>query len=367
MKKIITLALAIWCTASWAQNLTNIGPSNSNILVEGRTVPKGEALEYCYPGTAFSIKFDGAGDVSARLKSNAGYYAVSIDGSGFSKFSTHDGQSDNSIKDYKIASNLPAGIHTIKLMLVTEEYDRFPEFHGFSLASDAKLLKPDTKKRLKIEFIGNSITCGYGNEASSADDHFADSTSNFAKSFAGLTIKNLNAVSMVVARSGIGIYKNFGDTIAGSQWPMPRVYETALINNHDSKWDFSTWKPDVVVLGLGTNDLSENNYSNEKFRLAYVAFVKNIRKHYPNANIVLLNSPMLHGQQAYDLQEVINNTITAMRMMNDAKVFPFTFQEQDASLGYGADWHPSAKRAQEMSRYLTYFIKTQVAKKFFKE
>lgn len=357
------MALAMMCAASWAQ--TNIAPYHQNMLVEGRTIAADGHAKFCYPGTAFTIKFDGSGDVVARLKANAGYYGVSIDGSGFSKFSTHGSQ--QGVCDYTIARNLGAGTHTVKLMLLTEEYGRFPEFHGFQIPQGAKLLAPDVKKRLKIEFIGNSITCGYGNEASSAEEHFADSTSNFSKSFAGLTIKNLDAISMVVARSGIGIYKNFGDTITGSEWPMPRVYETALINDHESQWNFSQWKPDVVVLGLGTNDLSENNYSNEKFRVAYVQFVKNIRKHYPTAWIVLLNSPMLHYQQAQDLTDVIGSSITALHMQNDQKIVTFSFQEQDDSLGYGADWHPSAKRAQEMARYLTYFIKTQVAKKFYKE
>ena len=245
-------------------------------------------------------------------------------------------------------------------MLVTEAYQVFPEFHGFVLGSGAKVLKVDTKKRPKIEFIGNSITCGYGNEAQSENDHFADSTSNFAKSFAGITIKNLDAISMVVARSGIGIYKNFGDTITGSRWPMPRVYENALINDTTTKWDFSQFKPDIVVLGLGTNDLSENNYNYEKFAVSYIAFVKQIRQHYPTAKIVLVNSPMLHYQQAQHLSDVIINSITAMRVINDPRVYTFNFQEQDDSLGYGADWHPSAKRAAEMARYLSYFLKTEV-------
>ncbi len=344
------------CPSAWAQ--TVVEPTNPNILAEGRTINKDNVLHYCYPGTGFTIRFDGAG-ISARLKANAGYYAVSVDGGEFKKFTTH-GYPDG-VREFELAK-LSAGQHTVKLMLVTEAYQVFPEFHGFVLGTGAKILKPDTKKRPKIEFIGNSITCGYGNEASSGEDHFADSTSNFAKSFAGLTIKNLNAISMVVARSGIGIYKNYGDTITGSEWPMPRVYENALINDQSTAWDFSRFKPDVVVLGLGTNDLSENNYDREKFGVSYVAFVKKIRQHYPNAKIVLLNSPMLHYQQAQDLSDVIVNSINAMRVLNDARVYTFSFQEQDDSLGYGADWHPSAKRAAEMSRYLSYYIKTEVLK-----
>lgn len=357
MRIILTIILALMVQCVWAQ--TVVAPNNPNILVEGRTINKDNVLHFCYPGTAFTIKFDGSGTLTAKLKANAGYYAVSVDGGGFTKFSTHG--YDDGIREFELA-NTAAGTHIVKLMLVTEAYNVRPEFHGFVLPSGAKVLKVDTKKRPKIEFIGNSITCGYGNEAQSEHDSFADSTSNFAKSFAGITIKNLDAISMVVARSGIGIYKNYGDTITGSEWPMPRVYENTLINDPTTKWDFSSYKPDVVVVGLGTNDLSENNYNYEKFAVSYIAFIKQIRQHYPTAKIVLLNSPMLHYQQAQHLTDVIFNSISAMRVINDMKIYTFSFQEQDDSLGYGADWHPSAKRAAEMARYLTYYLKTEILK-----
>ncbi len=365
LKTLAAAAIAIVCGGASAQ--TNVNPGNPNILAEGRTITKGEAMHFCYPGTAFTIRFAGSGSVSARLKANAGYYGVSVDGGGFRKISTH-GYNDG-VRDFVLAENLANGEHSIKLMLLTEELYRFPEFHGFALSdSKAKILKPDTKKRLKIEFIGNSITCGYGNEASRKEDHFADSTSNFSKSFAGLTIKNLNAIAMVVARSGIGIYKNYGDTITGSEWPMPKVYCKTLINDKETNYDFSGWRPDVVVVGLGTNDLSEHNYKEEKFRVAYAAFIKDIRKRYPTAHIVMLNSPMLHYEQAGELQIAISNTMTAMIQAGDTKIHQYTqFRELEDDNQYGADWHPNAAFHAEMAKYFSYYIKTEVAKRFFKQ
>ena len=362
MKKILFLPTLLLSVCSvFAQ--TEVKPQNQAIFTEGRVINKTDYVSYCYPGTKFSLKFYGT-SASVKLKANAGYYVYQIDGGDYKKFSTYTNDSTDKVFNYKIAENLNNGEHTISVMLVSEGLFCYPEFYGFELNNGAKLLKYDTKNRVKIEFIGNSITCGYGNEASGRDDKFADSTSNFAKSFAGVTIKNLNAVSMVVARSGIGIYKNFGDKKSGSEYPMPRVYENALINDTVTKWEFSKWKPDVVVLGLGTNDLSENNYELEKFALAYIAFVKNIRKHYPNAKIILLNSPMLHYQQSQDLLNVITNSKQAMNVLQDTKIYRFDFQElSDDPADYGADWHPSAKKANEMARYLRHFIKTEVVKK----
>jgi lysophospholipase L1-like esterase len=362
MKKIFILAAFVLCAGAVVAQ-TEIKPQNPAVFTEGRTIEKNGIVSFCYPGTKFSLKFSGT-SVSVKLKANAGYYTYSVDGGEHKKFSTYTDNSGQKVYTHTLAENLAEGEHTVSVMLVSEGLFCFPEFYGFELNSGAKLLKYDTKKRIKIEFIGNSITCGYGNEASGRDDKFADSTSNFAKSFAGVTIKNLNAVSMVVARSGIGIYKNYGDVKSGSQWPMPKVYENTLINDTLTKWDFSKWKPDVVVLGLGTNDLSEDNYNYEKFALAYITFLKNIRAHYPNAKIVLLNSPMLHYQQSQDLMNVISNSKNAMAVLQDTKIYRFDFQElSDNPSDYGADWHPSAKKASEMARYLSYFIETEVVKK----
>lgn len=336
---------------------------NPYVFVEGRVINKDNCLSYCYPGTKFSLTFSGT-SAAVKVKSNAGYYVYSVDGKDFKKFSTYTTESSDGIFKFQIAENLPQGVHTVSIMLVSEGLFCYPEFYGFERNQEAKLLKYDTKKRIKIEFIGNSITCGYGNEASGRDDSFSDSTSNFAKSFAGVTIKNLNAISMVVARSGIGIYKNYGDKKSGSEYPMPRVYENTLINDTTTKWEFSKFKPDIVVLGLGTNDLSENNYELEKFAVGYIAFLKTIRKHYPSAKIILVNSPMLHYQQSQDLMNTIANSKTAMQVLQDNKIFRFDFQElSEDPADYGADWHPSAKKASEMARYLTYFIETEIIKK----
>ncbi|MDN5553540.1 hypothetical protein [Prevotella sp.] len=60
-----------------------------------------------------------------------------------------------------------------------------------------------------MEFIGNSITCGYGIMARSKFMNFSNSTENHYYTYAGIAARRLNAESMVVARSGIGAYRNY--------------------------------------------------------------------------------------------------------------------------------------------------------------
>lgn len=356
MKKILlSIAFAVICATCFAQKFVSV--TDPNVLIEGRYIVNSGSVSFCYPGTAFTIWFSGT-SCRVQLKSSAGYFVKSIDGGAYQKFDTYNGSSD-SFTEISLAENLTAGNHSVRIMLISEGLFCKPEIKGFTIDNNAKVLKP-VRKKLKVEFIGNSITCGYGVESNNPEEHFADSTSNFAKSFAGLAAKTLDAETMVVARSGIGVYRNYADNPAGSAWPMPRVYENALISDSTAKWNFSNFKPNVVVLCLGTNDLSTPGYDKEKFAVSYIAFVRKIREHYPAAKIVLCNSPMLHYEDGQMLSDAITNTITTLYRNNDLRVYRFDFQEQDDSLGYGADYHPSAKRQSDNARYLSYFIQTSV-------
>ena len=374
MKKILfTIMLATLTLNIFAQKKL-VAFNDKNISIDGRTVKSSDCLRYDYPGTEFTISFTGK-YIAAILKPSAGYYVAEIDNNKTVKINTHNGSTNNK-QTFLIADNLSDGSHTVKLTLISEGLFVRPEFYGFEIDNNAKTLKPK-KKKLSIEFIGNSITCGYGTLAESGDCPFADSTSDFLKTYAAYVSKTLDARRTVVARSGIGIYRNFNDVKEGSQWPMPKIYELDLIsssmdNNNNNiqpeqttnkKWDFSSVKkPNIVCIGLGTNDMSVGEYNYEKFLLSYMAFVKKVRAHYPSAKIILLNSPMLHDKQANDLYTAITNVVDGMRVLGDTRIYRFDFQEQDESLGYGADYHPSAQRQQQMGKYLTTFIKTVVLK-----
>ena len=359
MKKfLLSIAFTVICATCFAQKFVSV--TDPNVLIEGRYIANSGSVSFCYPGTAFTVWFSGA-SCRVQLKPSAGYFVKSIDGGAYQKFDTYNGSSDE-FTEITLAENLASGNHSVRIMLISEGLFCKPEIKGFVLDNNAKVQKP-VRKKLKVEFIGNSITCGYGVESNNPEEHFADSTSNFAKSFAGITAKTLDAEAMVVARSGIGVYRNYADNPAGSAWPMPRVYENALINDTITKWSFADSKPDVVVVCLGTNDLSTPGYDKEKFTVAYVAFIKNLRKHYPTAKIVMCNSPMLHYEDGQLLSDAITNTMTTLYRQNDSRLYRFDFQEQDDSLGFGADYHPSAKRHSDNARYLSYFIQTQVLSK----
>ena len=126
-----------------------------------------------FPGTQINARFTGT-SLKLWAKPQSGYFMAQIDEAEPFKVAFM-GQRDSVVT---LATALSQGEHTIQLMYVIEGYDLKPDFRGFILDKDAQLLPPPELPERTIEFIGNSITCGYGNEAIVASDPFEYETEN---------------------------------------------------------------------------------------------------------------------------------------------------------------------------------------------
>ena len=117
------------CAAAGPSEKLIVLPSDSFVTYEGRVVLTDSTASFVYPGTSIGLAFEGTA-VSARLKPEAGYYSVEVDGRTVRKLNTH-GTSDSL---FVLADSLPEGPHSVRLTLVSEGLFVHPEFGGFSLA-----------------------------------------------------------------------------------------------------------------------------------------------------------------------------------------------------------------------------------------
>ncbi len=150
-----------------------------------------------FPGIQIVASFEGT---SLRMiaKPRSGYFMAQIDQAEPFKVAFR-GERDSVVT---LATALTNGVHTVRLMYAIEGYEFFPEFWGFVLDKDKKLVETPALPSRKIEFIGNSITCGYGNEGLKKEEGFDYATENHYYSYASITARNLEAQHWVVARSG---------------------------------------------------------------------------------------------------------------------------------------------------------------------
>jgi lysophospholipase L1-like esterase len=210
------------------------------------------------------------------------------------------------------------------------------------------LLAPPPAPDRRIEVIGDSITCGYGNEGTNPCA-FTPDTEDHYRTYAAIAARNLQAELYTVAWSGKGVIHNYGDD---KDEPFPSLYDRALATDASSSWDFSRFQPHVVVINLGTNDFSTDGDPDEPtFSNAYRTFLRHVREKYPNAQILCLAPTSLGGDDLTRARTYIESVVSGLRTGGDTKIEAHALQYTET--GVGCDSHPSLQTHAAMGQALT--------------
>ena len=371
MKKYILLALlAFICQGTFAFNKTFplkgafISPADQHILYAGRiSFTHPERPAWNYPGVQIVAAFEGT-SLKMLAKPRSGYFMAQIDQAEPFKVAFR-GERDSVVT---LATALPDSRHTVRLMYIIEGYEFFPEFWGFLLDEGRSLVEAPALPSRKIEFIGNSITCGYGNEGTDKFEHFEYETENHYYSYASIAARNLNAQHWVVARSGIGAYRNYdGPKTGNPESNMPVQYEyTGYAWKPElrqeptflsEKWDFSRYQPDVICINLGTNDLSTPNYDLTLLKQSYKRLLSMVRQHNPKAKIVLLTGTMLYDEEQKIAIRLLDEVADEAHQSGDQEVYRFDMPHIMGDAFLGNDWHPNIYQDEKMAGELTAYLR----------
>lgn len=245
-------------------------------------------------------------------------------------------------------------------------------YAGFkSLELDGDLLSspesPATASQLKLEFIGDSITCGYGIEGVWEKDTFTTQQERPDKAYAFLTAKALGAQVQLCSWSGIGLISNYVDPetimlpdthwLMQANWPYTDKSLSLRLGIEPEVWDGAGYEPDIVVIHLGTNDISWVRGMEER-RLEYTAqlrqLIEAVHRRSPRAKICCCLGIM--GEQLNASVEEAVNLFKKDFPNVAAKAVLFTQQlEED---GIAADWHPSAVTHKKAAELLAESLRT---------
>ncbi len=327
---------------NWRTRVTYIGRFDQSAPAGPRFAWSNSTLQASFTGTTISLQL-------ARMDATAdNFLNVRIDGGPSSTIKVdHDGL-------YSLASTLAPGTHSIEVSRRDEGQYAELQYQGFAF-KQGQLLTPPPHLERRIEVIGASVTCGYGDEAPNQNTGFSTATENAYLAFGPIAARQLNAEVSLVSWSGKGVYRN-NDT--STTTVMPVYYPLSMAKVGNVMWDFSQWIPQVVVINLGGNDFSPGVPDRTAFVNAYKVFLSTIRSHYPTAHIFCTTGPLLQGSNLTTLREYVQNgVVTTLNAAGDARIHFLEFPALDGSDGYGADWHPSLARQQKMGDQLTLAIR----------
>ena len=257
-----------------------------------------------WPGAYFETAFVGH-EVFFRVGPNHAIFHVVVDG-----------------KAPMVLTNPAAGVyrisgldkkeHAVRVQIVTETQGAPNTFGGFGITAgeeDGEL----TKRARQIEFIGDSHTVGYGNTSPKRectnDEVWA--TTDTSKAFAALTAEHYGADYQVNAISGRGVVRNYNG-FAGDVLPV--AYPSVLFDKKETYADAS-WKPQVIVIALGTNDFSTPLNAGEKWKTrdelhadyeaSYVQFLQALRAKNPGAYFILWATEIGSGEIETEVKKVV--------------------------------------------------------------
>lgn len=242
---------------------------------------------YQWPGIYFEARFSGP-EVIVRFDDEANTFNVVIDGRN-RMIVDKPGHTD------VIIGNLEFASHTIRVEKRSESQHSTGRFIGFAVPNAADVRPAPAARARQIEFIGDSLTAGYGNTSAFGDCKGDDvfETTDTQEAYGPLLAKHYDADYRIEAYSGAGLVRNSGGR-------TPDFHITDLIGRPilDAPGeDTSPWSPQIVVVNLGGNDFNAPLKAGEAwsdqpalvkaYRAKYVAFVKTLRARYPKAEILL--------------------------------------------------------------------------------
>ncbi len=252
---------------------------------------------------------------------------------------------------------------TVKVIKLSESRkSAVLKVEGIILDKEARIYPTDNRK-VRIEFIGDSMTCGYGVEDCNPENSYKVSTQNALKAYPFLTAEETRADFQVVAYSGYGLLTGFGKEEKCPEETVPEYYERIAKLEDGTvydKWDFSNDHPDIVVINLGTNDMGYCNTPDKKseFYYAYIEFIKSVRRSHPYAEILCM-----FGIMGNDLSSTIQDAVYNYSYdYRDEKIHFSEFEKMSEQDGYGANYHPSAITHQKVSMELV-----RVLRKYYDE
>lgn len=351
MKKLLAPAWLILLLLSavnlQAADSTHYPALHPYIEYTGRFQPVSDGQQVWASGAYVTIRFKGtycAVELLDEFKWNKSYnyLHVIVDGKEISRIRTV-GQNNRLL----LAEGLSDTEHVIIVAKDTESMMGYVRFRSW--ICDQLLPAPPGPSR-KIEFIGNSITCGMGADESAQacgkgewyDQH------NAWNAYGPTTARQLNASWHLSSESGIGLIHSCCD----KPRVMPEIFDKANFGDNQVSWSFDRYQPDLVSICLGQNDGIQDSVL---FCRAYVDFIETIRSKYPHASLLLLSSPMADEALRATQQKFLPAIQKAALKKRAGNISVYVFK---TTFNSGCSFHPSRSEHARISAEITSHIQS---------
>lgn len=318
----------------------------------GRVLPSptGDgSVSFDWPQVSLSVCVTGASSVAALVGDSTGSSELTVivngvptgivtpPGSGLASVTLASGLSPDRTNEITIVKRTEAVVGVSTVVSFTAEGGDDPQFVACGRLASRR-----------IEVIGDSISCGYG-DLGTAPCHFSPQTEDAGESYTALVASLFEAQLHLQCWSGKGVVRNFGQNSTTSPDPFPVYYPRVLATAPSPVWEPAGWEPDVVIINLGTNDFSTEPVPPAGvFSKGYMHLLDTVRTMYgKDPYIVMLCGPMIEGECCSEVEQ-----IAVTRSRQDSRVEYVDLHVLSQPTDYGCDGHPSAQGHAKMASSL---------------
>lgn len=341
--------------------------TEKDVKIIGRTHYYNDVLWLALSGGGVEFSFYGKkaeitlkGDAIASTDNNLTRIGISVNGN-----RVIDDQVDRPYKTYTIFESDTEQNVTVRVIKLSEAAMSTVGIQEITVVAEDGI-KPTPDNVHTIEFIGDSITCGYGVDDEHGQHSFSTATEDVTKTYAYLTAQQLQADYSMVSYSGYGIITGYTENDQKlTTHLLPDYYEKVgksegkfdnAILPQDVRWDFDKFIPDLIVINLGTNDDSytkDDIGKQAEYAEKYVKFLELVRKN--NVHSSILCTLGIMGDRLYPFVEQAVNDYT--RKTGDRNITSMKFDVQLEMDDYASDSHPSKATHNKAAKKLTAQIK----------
>ncbi len=249
--------------------------------------------------------------------------------------------------------------------------------------SDGSFL-PVVDKRFKLEFIGDSITSGEGTYGAKEDTDWLAMYMGVSRNYAKMISDELDADYRLISQGGWGVLCAWDND---PRHNIPSRYEKICglaegeINQKlgaGKPYDFQSWKPDAIIVNLGTNDASsfkqpewidpvtgqtfkqhlepDGSYNREdldRFKQAVKSFLSMIRRNNPDSHII-----WAYGMLGYDLTFAITDAMNAYQKATGDCNIAFLQLPSTTDETVGSHMHPGEKSHARAAKVIIEYLQT---------
>ena len=315
----------------------------------GRVKDLGKTVQFSWPGVYFEGHFRGTG-IGVVIDCAAADFDVQIDGATVATLVT-PGDTTHWI------DGLRNGEHTVRVVKRNETSGDISTFGGFVAPPGGAVLSKPAPRDRQIEFIGDSITVGYGNVSGTraCDPEQVRRNTNTDVSHGALTARQLGADYQINGLSGLGMVRNVAGIVPDNTYRT--YYDRALLSVDGDVWQNpGTWRPRIVVVNLGSNDFSGLTDGEPwtpdslaaAYRTAYDGFLRKLRTRYGAGTALVA--------VGFDTNaEHVRQVVGARNDAGDSGVH-YWFLDQSGLDFLGCDGHTSARDDRVIADRLAPFL-----------